>query len=159
MPDGLDIVKVSKNNYHLFDDMVFLRINRRKKTDAEHSAPVDFAAIFDELNNPNLHVFATLDKASSMYVGWISAVYIPKLGIWNGKGHIQIDELWVAPEYRNRGIASLLMDRAEQLAVDVKAHGLRLYVSPGNEAAIRLYEKHGFSGSRDALFMEKCFDS
>lgn len=56
-----------------------------------------------------------------------------------------IQTIEVAPEFRRRGIASELLWRAEASACAAGAGLLWLHVESTNEAAIRLYEAHGFT--------------
>lgn len=49
------------------------------------------------------------------YVGWISLIYMPKAGKWNGHGHIYVDELWIEPSFRGQGLAKALMRKADEL--------------------------------------------
>jgi len=73
-----------------------------------------------------------------------------------------ITTLGVLPAYRRRGIAIALLDRCEH---DLDTPSIRLCVRVSNQAAIRLYEKSGYSvinrrkkyyaGGEDALVLEK----
>jgi len=55
-----------------------------------------------------------------------------------------IHELYVKPEHRRRGVASMLMVEAERFARGAGAHVLRLGVLDRNEGARRFYARHGF---------------
>lgn len=61
-----------------------------------------------------------------------------------------LNDLFVAPEARERGVAKLLMERARQLAVATKAKGLILETAVDNLAAQKLYEQLGWR--RDTAF-------
>jgi ribosomal protein S18 acetylase RimI-like enzyme len=151
------IVRVDKENYTLFDDMVFVRTNSRKKTTEEQAEPRDFGAIYTALTDKNLHVYAA--QVGDRFVGWVSAVYIPKVGKYGGKGHLFIDELWTAPAFRRHGIAYALMMEAERIARELNTAGLRLYVGGDNTGAIALYAKCGYRDrGSDAHFMDKEWD-
>ncbi|MGZ9586700.1 GNAT family N-acetyltransferase [Paenibacillus marinisediminis] len=145
------ITEVTADNYHLFDDMVYWRIHGKerehKTTDAVNPA------IIKELNNENLYVYAI--ETDAKYVGWISLIYLPKVGKYNGRGHIYIDELWIEPSYRRLGLAKLLLKQADKLAECKNASGIRLYVNPDNTSAMDLYKNDGFHPSSSALLMEK----
>ena len=149
------IIKVDNQNYSMFDDMVFWRINRRERTYAEklEAANNNFKDIYLALDNPNLYVYAALDK--DKFVGWISIIYMPKVGRLNGLGHVYVDELWVEPTYRKQGIANKLMKKADELLNTTASAGIRLYVNSENPKAKMLYEKCGFSENGIAYFMEK----
>lgn len=151
----IEIVRVDDHNYSMFDDMLFWRMSGRERTDAERlgDAPGDFAGERAALANPNLFVYAALD--SGRFVGWISLVYLPKVGKLKGLGHLYVDELWVEPTYRRHGIAARLMEMADELLVTTVSAGIRLYVHTDNPGAKRLYEECGFRGCGTAYFMEK----
>ena len=55
-----------------------------------------------------------------------------------------IHDLYVKPEHRRRGVASMLMAEAERFARGEGAHVLRLGVLDRNERARRFYERRGF---------------
>ncbi len=95
------IERITETNYNKFDDMVFYRENGFQREPS--NAPIS-RQITEQLNNPDFYVYAV--NVENRFVGWISITYIPKIGSrWNGKGHIYVDELWVAPDYRNNGFA------------------------------------------------------
>jgi len=155
----IKIVKVDSQNYYMFDDMVFWRTNGRERTNTEKSnaADDDFSAEYLALANPNLSVYAAMDREK--FVGWISIVYMPKVGRLKGLGHIYVDELWVEPTYRKQGIAGKLMKKADELLNTTASAGIRLYVNTENLNAKMLYEKCGFLENGTAHFMEKsCID-
>jgi len=147
------IERVTQDNYPLFDDMVFWRINNRERTENERNETRDFSEVAATLANENLYVYAV--QTESKFAGWISIAYIPKVGRTNGKGHLFIDELWVAPGYRRNGMAQALMKRADELSRELNTLGLRLYVSMDNAEAIPLYEKCGYQRLSEAYFMQK----
>ena len=111
------------------------------------------AQIKKELANPNLYVYAA--KVDNRYVGWISLVYMPKIGKWKGHGHVYVDELWVAPPFRGLGLSKALMQKADELKEKLEATGIRLYVNVNNPTAKKLYESCGYQEDGQAHFMEK----
>lgn len=145
------IDRIDVNNYSMFDDMVFWRMNGFERAPAQ--LPVS-ERMKSELANPNLYVYAA--QVENRYVGWISLVYIPKIGgRWNGRGHVYVDELWVEPGFRGRGIAKTLMAKADELNQKLEATGIRLYVNVNNPAAHKLYDDCGYREDGQAYFMEK----
>jgi len=80
---------------------------------------------------------------------------MPKVGKFNGHGHIYIDEIWIEPSYRKNGFAYELMKLAEVLKEEKCATGVRLYVNIDNLGAKKLYEKCDFIVSGSAYLMEK----
>ena len=81
-------------------------------------------------------------KTEDKYVGGI-ALFVRE----DGNGHIS--HFNVAPEYRRRGIGSLLIDFAEQYFKTLGAGVLGLNVMKDNTDAIRLYERKGFAYAFD----------
>ena len=61
-----------------------------------------------------------------------------------------LNDLYVAPAFRGRGVARVLMDRARAHAVATGAHGMSLATQRDNLTAQRLYE--GLGWVRDEEF-------
>jgi ribosomal protein S18 acetylase RimI-like enzyme len=59
-------------------------------------------------------------------------------------------DLFVMPTARKRGVAKLLMERARQFAIKMKAKGLILETAINNHPAQKLYERLGWK--RDTAF-------
>ena len=144
------IEKIDADRYPLFDDMVFWREHGFEREPSQ--MPVT-EPIRKELANPNLYLYAVM--ADGRYVGWISLIYLPKVGRWKGRGHVYVDELWVAPEFRGQGLAKALMKKADALKTELEAAGIRLYVNVDNPAAKKLYERCGYLEDGQAYFMGK----
>lgn len=58
-----------------------------------------------------------------------------------GQPHVYVANLAIVPEFRRRGIAHRLMDKAERIARLWKAHSIYLNVDISNHRARRLYNK------------------
>jgi len=148
------IEKINENNYGMFEDLTFIRKHGREKTAEELALPRDYAEVFKTLANENLYIFAA--KTEGKFVGYVSAVYIPKVGSPKAPGHFFIDELWTQPEFRQSGIAYALMMQAEAASRESGAIGMRLYTGIDNTSARALYEKCGYKTiGCDACFLEK----
>ena len=146
----MEIVKITEENYAQLEDLVFWRQNGRERAPtAQPPSP----AVVQALADPDLALYAA--REDGRLVGWISLLYQPKVHKWQGRGHIYVDELWVQPEYRRRGVAKALMQLADQMAASRNAHGVRLYVNVENPGAKALYEGCGYHPSGQAYFMEK----
>ena len=77
---------------------------------------------------------------------------------------MEIDNIYVLEEYRNKKIATLLIDYLEKIAEEKDLINITLEVRESNFIAIHLYEKMGFIkvairkyyyGDEDAILMEK----
>jgi GNAT superfamily N-acetyltransferase len=76
------------------------------------------------------------------FVGYATAARIPKA---DGRlGFLYVDELFVLPSFRRRGVATALLQAIRGVARTVSAEGVRLLVEPDNQAARSLYERCGF---------------
>lgn len=85
---------------------------------------------------------AWLDAAVA---GYVTLHWIPLYAGIAGKGVPEIQDLNVLPAFRRQGIATQLLERAEQLAATrsrTVAIGVGLH--PGHNAAQRLYIKRGY---------------
>jgi ribosomal protein S18 acetylase RimI-like enzyme len=66
-----------------------------------------------------------------------------------------IDELYVAPEHRGRGLARAALDAAEQACHELGVRALHLEVERDNAAGLSLYRKLGFSGGERYLLTKR----
>ena len=146
----MKIEQVTVENYPMFDDLLYWREHGAEREAGQGTVTED---VRQELQNPDLYLFAA--ASDGRYVGWISLVYIPKVSKWRGHGHVYVDELWVAPQYRRQGVAAALTEKADELRSQFNAVGIRLYVNVENPGARRLYESCGFREDGQAHFMEK----
>ncbi|MBM3598115.1 MAG: GNAT family N-acetyltransferase [Alphaproteobacteria bacterium] len=67
-----------------------------------------------------------------------------------------LDDLYIAPAHRNRGLGSRVLQRLRSV---LHGHGVRamhLQVMPGNNRASRFYARHGFVASK-LKFMSRVF--
>ena len=144
------IIRITAENYSKFDDMIYWRITGKQRKETIENIDDKIRL---ELLNTNLYIYAI--EVENIYVGWISLIYLPKVGKYNGQGHIYVDELWVEPTYRNKGLAKLLLGKADDVVKELNATGVRLYVNEENPSALNLYKKCGFIESGKAHFMEK----
>jgi ribosomal protein S18 acetylase RimI-like enzyme len=64
---------------------------------------------------------------------------------FHGGHYWWVQSLFVAPEHRGRGVVDLLLDHVAGEAAKAGALDLRLYAHTGNERALRVYRRHGFT--------------
>ncbi|MTI66340.1 MAG: GNAT family N-acetyltransferase [Firmicutes bacterium] len=149
---NITIERINKKNYHKFNDMVYWRINGVEKSakEKEENKKTIFKEVYKELEHEGFYVYAA--KYNEKFIGWISLMYIPKIGKWH-KGVIYVDELWTAPNFRRKGVGYKLMNKAKELEEELGAVTTRLYTD--NIIAQKLYEKCGLEITNDAVFMER----
>lgn len=109
----------------------FSRDAMRRFAEAEN-ALVRLACEVDETNTERLAGFciAHLEQAERKMIGYV----------------VTLD---VDPAFRRRGVGPTLMRSVELAARDAGARWMLLHVWSGNEAAIRLYERMGYSYLRN----------
>jgi ribosomal protein S18 acetylase RimI-like enzyme len=69
---------------------------------------------------------------------WIPDTWVtgPRIG--------EIESLAVLPEHRGRGLGSALLDRLERALRDQGVTDIVIGVLPGNDGAVRMYERRGY---------------
>jgi ribosomal-protein-alanine N-acetyltransferase len=108
-----------------------------------------------EINS--LYSFPFIAECTGVIVGYVCLMSLFE--------EAQILDITVAPEWRGKGVARVLMDHAIQVAQEKGAEVLALEVRASNVAAITLYERCSFirtgirskyyEGVDDAVLMEK----
>ena len=79
------------------------------------------------------------------FAGYVTLVWEPKYPGIAGSGIPEIQDLNVLPAFRRRGIATHLLDRAEEKArTRSNVVGIGVGLHPGYNAAQRLYVKRGY---------------
>ena len=68
-----------------------------------------------------------------------------------------IDELYIAKEYRRRGIGRQAMEFVEVAAAELGVNAIHLEVTNGNDPAIGLYRQVGYAGN-ERFLMTKWLD-
>ena len=71
------------------------------------------------------------------------------------RGDAVVDEIYLAPQRRGRGIGSRALALTIAETAKLGAHALHLEVDPDNEAAVRLYRRAGFATRRYRLMSHR----
>ena len=127
----------------------------KKVDDLCFESPWSLKAFESELENPIAFYFGAI--AEGEVIGYC--------GYWWTFGEAQITNVAVAPEFRQKGIASSLMDEMINHCREMDVFSITLEVRVSNNAAISMYEKYGFervglrpkyyNNKEDALLMTK----
>jgi len=88
-----------------------------------------------------------------------AAICFVGFSTFNAKEVVNIHDLAVLPEFRNRGIGSVLLNAVEDFARQIGACKLTLEVRENNKAAERLYFRKGFNNpegeAERSFFLER----
>lgn len=124
------------------EDIAYLfneyRIFYQQESDLEGAK----AFLFDRLEHRESIIFIAKDRESNKPVGFtqlypsFSSVSMKRLWILN--------DLFVGDEYRNCGVAQLLLDAARNYAILTKAKGIEFATAIDNVKAQRLYDRNGY---------------
>ncbi len=93
--------------------------------------------MMDEKNYFNAFVAETSDHLIVGYATWFYCYFT-----WTGKS-LYMDDLYVVPEYRGKGIGTLLIGQVKDLAKSTGCYKMRWQVSCWNAPAIGFYKKLG----------------
>lgn len=71
------------------------------------------------------------------------ALYFFIYSTWTSRNGLYLEDLYVAPQFRRRGVARALMAQSGQTAQDAGCRYMRWLVLHNNRSAIRFYESIG----------------
>ena len=101
--------------------------------------------IIHEQRNKGANCLKNLEKYKTIFVAYEDGKPVGCIAITEVENEIcNIGRLFVKEKYRNKGIATKLLNEAEKYAKKEKARVLRLYTYERFVEAVRLYEKFGF---------------
>jgi ribosomal protein S18 acetylase RimI-like enzyme len=106
-------------------------------------------AIFDRFVRDSPYGKAWLIACDEKYVGYV--VLTVSFSFEYGGYDAFIDELYIAEEYRRRGIGQQAMEFVEVAAAELGVNAIHLEVSHGNDPAIGLYRRVGYAGNQRHL--------
>lgn len=131
----------------LASDAEALRTIRLK---ALQSDPTAFGAAYDDVvhyeaaewarratgSDDVVNFFAVLDDE---VVGMVAGLEMP-----DRPGHVELVSMWTDPVARGLGVGQRLVDVVVTWAADRGTPEVRLWVTRGNDSALRLYQRCGF---------------
>jgi ribosomal protein S18 acetylase RimI-like enzyme len=102
-------------------------------------------AIFDRFVRDSTYGKAWLICCDAQYVGY---VVLTVSFSFEYRGYDAfIDELYIAKEYRKRGIGRRAMEFVEVAAAELGVNAIHLEVTDGNDPAVGLYRRVGYGGN------------
>lgn len=85
-------------------------------------------------------------------VGFVRLRVSDEVNQYLGTNHIELQRLYVHPEFQNRKVGKLLMERALDYAIEKKVTWMWLGVWEKNEDAQRFYYRWGFEKFSEHIF-------
>lgn len=86
------------------------------------------------------------------------AILVPYYSNEFGGWTVWLDELFIRPESRGRGLGGMFLDQLRAWALDRDMVRIVLEVRPDNEGARRLYGRHGFATSPNTMMAIQLVD-
>jgi GNAT superfamily N-acetyltransferase len=92
--------------------------------------------------------FGSEPKYRCLIAEWDSApagfaFFFYNYSTWLGKPGLYLEDLFVLPEMRGKGIGKALLQRLAQIALEESCYGLRWMVLEWNDPALKFYESLG----------------
>ena len=145
---------------------------KRIRLTSLHESPSAFASTYESALNRSCQSW--IEQANSTAQGLDRAAFIAFSGdspigiaaLYRDKEKMDVGEVlqvWVAPEYRSKGVALDLMDAVFQWAGGNGFRKIIATITKGNTRALRFFRKYGFNlvdgvsldGTDDPILMQK----
>lgn len=81
------------------------------------------------------------------------ALYFFVYSTWNSPNNIYLEDLYVAPKFRRRGVGLALMQELSRVGRETGCRTINWHVLPNNEPAIQFYKSIGARGNDEVLLM------
>lgn len=99
---------------------------------------------FDEFWNANILESELKNDNSLYFVAKNEKEVLGFVGIINNIDFVEISNIVVRKDLRNKGIGNKLLEKIIEIAKEMKKEKILLEVNEKNEGAIKLYEKNNF---------------
>lgn len=107
-------------------------------------------AVTGDMASLESHLFGNRPYAEAIVAEWLGelvgfALFFPNYSTFLTKPGIYLEDLFVLPEYRGKGIGKALLTHLAKLAIDRDCGRLEWSVLDWNESAIAFYQRMGAS--------------
>jgi GNAT superfamily N-acetyltransferase len=107
----------------------------------EHELCVDLAAVREDGFGPAPRFQTLIAESDGRPAGL--AVYFFNYSTWISRNGLYLEDLYVRPEFRRKGVAKALMARLQTIAQEHECGRIQWLVLRHNAAAVKLYESLG----------------
>jgi GNAT superfamily N-acetyltransferase len=137
-PEGLLVRDAVPDDVGQLVDLVRQLARYERSEDAAQATEEDFRrALF----GPRPQVFALVADVAGTVIG--IAVYFVSFSTWTGRHGLYLEDLFVVPEHRSRGVGRALLGALATRAVDQGCARLEWAVLDWNQPAIDFYRSLG----------------
>jgi len=98
--------------------------------------------LFQRFEHRESVIFLVQDLEKNQYVGF-TQLY-PSFSSVSMQRSWILNDLYLRPEYRGMGLATSLLQSAENYAIQTKAKGISLETAKSNERAQQIYQRSGY---------------
>ena len=136
--DKLIIRKTSREDIPLIFKLISELAEYEKLS---HSVTADEALLEKNLFGENRYAYVVIAEYEGVPAG--QALYFHNFSTFKGKPGIYLEDLYVRPEYRNKGIGKALLNYLIELAKEQDCGRVEWVVLDWNESAINFYKSLG----------------
>ena len=120
---------------------------RSVRLQALAEAPTAFATTLEEASafpDDRWRERARGSEVSQLFLASLDGAAVGMAGLYEEEGVTQLISVWVVPDQRGKGVARALVTAVMSFAAASGRGRMTLWVTEGNSAARRLYERLGF---------------
>jgi GNAT superfamily N-acetyltransferase len=99
--------------------------------------------MYDAIFGPRAVAYAIMAESTTETFGF--ALYFFNFSTWTGHRGLYLEDFYVRPSARGRGVGRMLFARLARIAQETGCRRMELAVLNWNENAIRFYDQHGGS--------------
>lgn len=111
------------------------------------SATATADQMYDALFGPRAVAYAIMAESATETFGF--ALYFFNFSTWTGRRGLYLEDFYVQPSARGRGVGRMLFARLASIAQETGCRRMELAVLNWNENAIRFYDQQGGSPLED----------
>jgi len=100
---------------------------------------VNSELLWDRLTNPEPQIQALVAEANGVVIGIVHFHY--QLSTWSETSHCYLEDLYVAEDARENGVAKALIQQVQELAIKQGCTELFWITKESNSTARKLYDK------------------
>jgi GNAT superfamily N-acetyltransferase len=105
--------------------------------------------LFDCFVRMETIIFIAIEEESNGIIGF--SQLFPSIASISMKRSLILNDMYIKENFRNQGVAKMLLEAVRLYAVKINAHGIGLTTEKDNNIAQLLYEKNGYKKDLNIL--------